>query len=790
MEDPVRRAKRAIAIGMALLVASCGRPSPRGLVLVTIDTCRADRLGCYGGGVGTSVLDGLAARGTLFEDVSAPAPLTSPSHGSLLTGLYPDRLGVHDNGGARLPSDAHTLAEFLQESGFRTAAFVSAFPLERRFGTDQGFDVYDDSLSSSSAGAATARGAAADDMARRFFYDERAASDVVDAALPWLHEAGRGDRPFFAWVHFFDPHADYRPPSRFAAQYGPRSYEGEIAYVDEQIGRLLSAVRTKGVTIAVVADHGESLRDHQEMTHGLFVYQSTIRVPCILAGPDVPAGRRVATPASLVDVLPTLLELLGLDPPEEVDGESLVPLLRGKAELRGDAEAHGDAELRGNAEPSARAIYGECLASQLHYGWAALRFVRRGGWKLIDAPTPELYDLAADPHETRNLAAERPELRSELLAVLTDHASRGGKLAADAVALDEASREKLEGLGYLGAGRTRPAHEDVGEGGADPKERVEFFNHLQEIPALMMDGRYDDAGRLLGQLHSEEPDNPDVLRKLAVLAKSQEKWAEAKKWCREVLRHDPDDVEWRRNLASALVELGDREAARAEYREILARSPEDAEVWGLLGSLLSEDGQHDASLVALERAVELAPRDAEIQAAHARALSEAGRSADAATAYDRALALDPALPAAVNGKALLLAREGRAPEAVQLLKGALPALEHDVDTLNNLAWILVDRSIDAAEGLEVARRARALAPDDPVVLDTFGWAATRAGRAAEGVEPLERAWRATANSEVRAHLGVALAAAGREAEGREHARAAVAARPDLARVAEIAKLVR
>ena len=766
---------RIVAVGLTAVAGgalSCARTPPRGVLLITIDTCRADRLDCYGGPVATPALDALAKRGVRFVDVSAPVPLTAPSHASILTGLYPDRHGVHDNGATRLPVEARTLAEILADDGWNTAAFVSAFPLERRFGLDQGFAAYDDSLTGSAAHDDGLPDVASRDAASRLFYEERTAAPTADAALRWLQEAMRGDRPYFAWIHFFDPHAVYQAPARFAARWGAGSYEGEIAYVDEQIGRVLAAVRGSDPTVVVVADHGESLGEHGEASHGLFVYQPVIHVPWILAGPGVPSGREVAAPVSLVDVTPTLLDVLGYPPPPDADGESQRPRMEGRA---------------GAGPPP---VFGECLASQIHYGWAPLRFVRRGSWKLTDAPVPELFDLSADPKEANNLAEIRPGVVAELRTAITEHWARGGALQADEVTLDPASRERLERLGYVGGGAPVRTADPWAAGGRDPKEMADFFNRLQHVPTLFLEGKLDDAGTELDALRAMDPGNRDVVLKLALLARTREQWEDAGAWCREAIRLMPDDPEAHMNLAFALVRLSDTEGAREQYREVLARDPANADAWALLGSLFSRDGRHDDALLAFDRAVEIHPDDAALHVARADALEAAGRVEAALGAFDRALALDPALPSAVNGKALLLSRQGRPRDAVQVLRDAMPKLSGDLDTLNNLAWLLANESIDPAEAMEVAGRARALAPDDPVVLDTWSWAAVRAGHAADAVAPLEKAWHATDDPEVRAHLAAALAASGREEEGRQHAKAAVAMRESLSRIPEVARLLK
>ncbi|HET9887093.1 MAG TPA: sulfatase, partial [bacterium] len=354
---------RPCALAIALLgvsALSCGKSSgSRGLLLITIDTCRADRIGCYGAkNIETSALDDLARRGSIFLEAVAPAPLTLPSHATILTGLYPDRHSVRDNGEARLPQEAQTLAEVLREKGWTTAAFVSAFPLAREFACDQGFEAYNDVLSSNASGKT--EDAAGGGDALRLYYDERVAKDVTDASLDWLRSTMKKKTPFFLWVHYFDPHASYRPPEPFASRYGPQSYEGEIASVDAQIARLVEVLKPlhSEMTVAVVADHGESLGEHEEMTHGLFVYESTLQVPWILAGPRIPRGVRFEKPVSIAHVMPTVLDACGIAPPAGIDGVSLLPALEG----------------RGEPPPLA---FAESRFATLHFGWASLRAVRR-----------------------------------------------------------------------------------------------------------------------------------------------------------------------------------------------------------------------------------------------------------------------------------------------------------------------------------------------------------------------------------------------------------------------------
>lgn len=762
------------ALAIALLgtgALSCGGGSSasRGLLLITIDTCRADHIGCYGAEkVETPALDDLAKGGSIFLQAAAPAPLTLPSHCTVLTGLYPDRHSVRDNGEARLPQEALTLAEILREKGWATAAFVSAFPLAREFACDQGFETYNDVLTSNASGKS--EDPAHTDEALRLFYDERVAKDVTDASIEWLRPTIEKQKPFFLWIHYFDPHASYRPPEPFASRYGAQSYEGEIASVDAQIARILETLQPlrKDLTIVIVADHGESLGEHEEMTHGLFVYESTLRVPWILAGPRVPRGIRFEKAVSIAHLMPTVLDACAVAPPSGIDGVSLLPALEG----------------RGDAPPLA---FAESRFSMLHFGWASLRAVRRGDWKYIEAPRPELFDLAHDPHEQRNVAEANPDLVAELRQELLRHESRATALTSTPIREDEGTREKLSALGYVGgaSGSLADSADAWNMDGRDPKDMVGLFNRLQEVSTLLLDRRNQDAEHVLREILEDDPDNLEAMGEFALLRKSEGNWQDAKRWCEEILRRRPESSSTRMNLASALLKLNDRRGALAQYDEIVRRDPRHADAWALRGSLLSEQKRHDEAIRSIARAVELEPHDAKLVASLGRAREDSGDSTKALSEYERALQLDPAERNAIVQKGLLLSHLGRADEAAATFRAGLERLPEDPEILNNLAWLLVDRSMDPAQAFDLAGRAVRQSPDDPAFLDTLGWAAVRSGKPREGIEPLRKALAATNDATVRAHLGVALSQAGETREGVELVKRAVRDQPSLAEIPEI-----
>ncbi len=430
------RTIQLLVVLLSLAPAACGRVEvrpddlPSNLLLVTIDTLRADALGSYGAGHPTPVLDGLARDGTRFTRVYSPAPLTMPAHSTIMTGLLPPEHGVRNNGAFVLPAAVETLAERLSADGYTSAAFVSAAVLEARFGIAQGFGVYDEPGGDN-------RGA---------LYAERPASVTTGRALAWLEAQRDEEAPFFLWVHYFDPHAPYEPPAPWAESFRDEPYLGEVAATDAAVGRLLDHLRARELSartlVAVTADHGESLGEHGEKSHALTLYDATQHVPLILAGPGVPKGEVSERLGSLADVAPTLLGRLGTG--------SL-------------ASARGVDLLAAGEEP--HAVYAETLATQLDFGWAPLYAARSRTHLYVDAPRPELY---ADAAQQRNLLEDPEPDHTQLASTLADFvvATRGGGRPAKQGDLDPETRERLRSLGYVIPERAPQAT------GVDPKDGV------------------------------------------------------------------------------------------------------------------------------------------------------------------------------------------------------------------------------------------------------------------------------------------------------------------------------
>jgi arylsulfatase A-like enzyme/Flp pilus assembly protein TadD len=524
---------------------------PPGLLVVTIDTLRADRVGSYGHpGARTPRFDALAARGLRFARAATVTPLTLPAHSSLFTGTFPARHGVRDNGGYYLGEDQATLAEVLQGQGFRTGGFVSSFVLDSRWGIHQGFDRYFDDFDLSRF-----------ENAGGMDVIQRPGQETVDAALRWLEEDG--SRPFFLWVHLYDPHTPYAAPPQWAQAF-PRTlhgaYDAEIAFADAQLGRLLQALEADGrlarTVVTVLADHGEMLGEHGEATHGFFVYDAAVRIPMVLAGPGVPT-RVIEDQVRIVDVMPTVLELLRVPAPAAVQGTSLLPLARG--------------------ERLNLLAVSESWFPRFHYGWSELVAIQDQRFKLIRAPRPEFYDLQRDSAELTDLGAARPPQAEAMSRALDEMLARlGTAKAAAPQALDADTAERLEALGYVGGAVSARHLEDRPRG--DPKDKIHLYNLLKQASTASAEGKYevaiDTARRALGQ--------------------------------------DPEILEGHMLLGNFLSKGGRREEAIAAYRRALALDAEHQQTIFQLAAVYKEMGRLADARVGFERARQLDPRSGRV----------------------------------------------------------------------------------------------------------------------------------------------------------------------------------
>jgi arylsulfatase A-like enzyme/Flp pilus assembly protein TadD len=619
----------ALVLAVAFVSTTCRKEPPRPLnvLVITLDTFRADRIGS-----GTPALARLAGEGIRFGDADSPVPLTLPAHASLLSGLLPLHHGLRNNGIGAFPANRDTLATIFNRAGYRTGAFVGSFILDHRFGLDRGFDRYDDEI---------ARGG---NDSSGTFDAERRGGEVVDRALTWLRQSDA--RPFFAWVHLYDAHAPYSPPSPY-----PQTYDGEVAYVDAQVARLLAAVDRDRTIIVVVGDHGEALGAHGELTHGLLLYEPTLHVPMIVSVPALPP-RLVRTAVSTIDVAPTVASLAGLAFEKTVDGRDLA----------------GD--LRAGREPQPVAVYAETQYPAT-FGWSELASLRKSATKLIAAPSPELYDLNRDPGEMVNvLTTERRAYRD--LATTLDKLRATG-VASTPATVDAETRAKLASLGYVApSGSTSGTKRD-------PKTVMHLFRTFEEATAMINAGRARDAVAPLEQ----------------------------------IVRDDPSDHVFRETLARALRQGGDSRRAIALYREAVALAPNDPDAWYNLAAALQESGENGNAREAAFALVEAARRDPgrpEIHNIRGAALAEHGDLAAAENEFRATIAGDPRNGRAYNNLGNVLRAMRRDAEAADAYRKAIEMAPRYADPLNGFGALLVAGG-RAREAIPYFDSALQIAPD-------------------------------------------------------------------------------
>ena len=666
-------------------------PTPdRNVLIVTIDTLRADALSVYGGGAATPNLDRLASGGARFSFAHAHAVVTLPSHASILSGQYPYAHGIRDNTGYRFDASRATAATLLKPQGFATAAFIGGFPLDRRFGLSSGFDLYDDRLDAASA----------TDTGHR----ERKADAVIKSASDWIG-AQRGK--WFAWVHLYDPHTTYAAPPEWAARYPASPYLAEVAWTDHALGALFDLARQqpRNTLIIVTADHGEGLGDHGEATHGIFAYEATLRVPLIVAEARSGAGGSsraesasvvIDSPVRHVDLLPTILEATGIAVPADLPGASLLSVI---AAGRSEAE---------------RPSYFEAMTAAVARGWAPLRGVVSGRQKYIDLPIQEVYDLAVDPRETTNLAAGSPARAQVLVNLL-----KGFNIAPPSRAAAETPEtlERLRSLGYIGGG-TAAVRERYTEAD-DPKRLIELEQILQRATDAQRAGKLDEAVGMYKDVIARRPDTEDAYRKLALAYWQQGRTDEAIATLELALRNGVtqsevriklgqyltesgqpgraiallaatagDDPDALNALGNAFVIAGRQREAIATFTRLLKTDPSNALAHENMGVALMGLRDYGAAERSLRQAIDLDPQRAGAQTALGVVLAQTGRRDAAIEAWTHAIAVDPGELNALFNITVNLVEAGRRNEAraygERFIAAAPPSMQADVAAIRKL----------------------------------------------------------------------------------------------------------
>ena len=665
-----------VAIG--ILAAGCRRArAPRNVLLVTIDTVRADHLGAYGyRGAETPNLDRLAREGIRFDEAMSAVPLTLPSHATILSGLLPPHHGLRNNGAGKFPADRATLATRLAAAGYRTGAFVGAFVLDHRFGLARGFETYDDEIPR-------------DPTAPSALEAERPGRQVVDRALAWL---AKGDaRPFFAWVHLYDAHAPYDPPEPFRSRHPGAPYDGEIASVDAQVGRLLdwlaASGKSKDTVVAIAADHGEALGEHGELTHGFFLYQPTLHVPLVLRSPDLRGRRVVRAPISLTDLAPTLAGMLHT-PLGPTDGRDL------------------SGSLASGSDPPAADLYAETQYPTV-FGWSGLTALRRKNLKFIEAPRAELFDLGRDPEEGRNLLGAGGA-RADLAARIAEF--QRGERAPESAGPDRAEdAARLASLGYISPSAPPPP---AARGLRDPKDMVGAFRKFEDAHWDLVAGRLIPAREKLAAVVREDPGNPVFLDTLAHAYRRLGDYPAAIAWYRKAVAAQPSASDTRYDLAVTLQEAGRLPEALHEIEQALQRDSSRPEAFDVLGIARLSEGKPEEALAQFDRAAALDPASPRTQNNRGNVLRELKRLDEAEAAYRRAIALAPSYADPWNGLGALEVEQGRPKEAVVCFARAIALAPENHEARLNLG-IALETAGDLASAVSAYRDFLRASKDDP-----------------------------------------------------------------------------
>ena len=610
------------------------------VLLITTDTTRADHLPAYGyKGIRTPNIDSLAKNGILFRQCATTSPLTLPAHCSILTGTYPTYHGVRINGNTALSAENLTLAEAFSAQGYETGAFVGAFVLDGRWGLNQGFHHYDDQF----------------DLKKFKKLDlglvQRPGNEVVDAALSWLE--GQKDKSFFAWIHLYDPHTPYAPPEPFRSEYGSSSvaqlYDGEIAFMDSQIGRCLEWLDKRGLRkktiIAMMGDHGEGLGDHGEMTHGYFIYDYAVHVPFILSTPvNETKGLQVASQVRTIDLYPTLLEASGISIPKQVQGTSLWSLID-----------HGGGDFF---------AYSESMAPSIQYGWSPLLSLRTPQFKYIDAPRPEFYDLKNDPEEQTDLHEKETKTASEyekrLKTVVTETSE--GAPSVNAANLDSETMERLAALGYIGSAVTTKSNKN-GHELVDPKDRLAVHEAIQKAGELSNNDRHAEAAEVLEKILGDDPENPQAKLLLAGSYVELKRPDEASALLRSLLEEDPSNARALVSLANILQDEGKSDEVIQLCKKAIEVDERNIQALALMGQAYMDLHEFPEALPHLQKAVEIQPKLTQNQLNYVACLIGLKRYDQAEKTLNTILHDHPKFPLAHYHLGLLYEEQGKFDEA-------------------------------------------------------------------------------------------------------------------------------
>lgn len=619
------------------------------MILITVDTLRADRLGCYGyRRIKTPHMDALAREGVLFEKAFTPVPTTLPAHGSLFMGNYPTTTGLKSNGTFALEESAITLAELLKGKGYTTAAFISSYVLDSRFGLDQGFDVYDDDLVTGVKD-------------QSLMHKERRAETVTHAALQWLSKEKKD--PFFLWIHYYDPHTAYDPPQPYKDVYTHCLYDGEIAYTDSWIGVLIKKLKEMKLydhtLLVLTGDHGEALGDHGEDTHGIFLYDATLHVPLIFRHPGLlPQNKRIGSLVRLIDIAPTLLDFSGQKIPNIMQGVSLRPLISGRMK---------EVQL---------VLFCETDYPRYTYGWSPLEGIRSEQWKYIKAPESELYNILKDPHEGKNLIPEEKkqaeQIQKEFSLIRKQISPKKATASSRTIDLDQTSREKLRSLGYVFSTSSPKDRSSY----PDPKSKIGVLKHFNQGAEYL----------------------------------SQKKYPEAIKEFEKAIQKDPKNIDAYNCLGAVYQIMGEIDKALESYQKTISLGPDHLGALLQLGTLYLQAGKAEEGKATLEKALRVNPESPEPYL-HLGIYSIGKEDWTIAKAhFQKVLELDPKNLTAQNHLASVYHKLGESDKALAICQAVLSSHPKDPSALYNFGCISMDQR-KYSEALEAFQKLIDTYPD-------------------------------------------------------------------------------
>jgi len=630
-------AARFLLILAAMMVPGhvAAAPAPN-IILITLDTTRADRMGFLGSPLGlTANLDALAKQSVIFAQAYSHVPLTTASHATILTGTYPQFSGVNDFGKPLSPELPY-LPDILHKRGYRTAAFVGSLVLDPIGGTapgfDRGFDTYDAGFRSRRSGE------------DRFHTLERRAGDVVARSIAWLKKGPR--EPFFLWIHLYDAHDPYDPPAPYAARYAKAPYDGEVSYVDASVGKLLAALRAKGfydgALIAVMADHGEAFGEHGERSHGIFLYDETIHVPLLFKLPAQPGSKRIDARVGLVDVTPTILHVVGIPIPRTVQGESLLGMMK-QASLYPQRKASKGISRAQTSPIPDRPLYAETDYPRRAFGWSSLRSLRVGKYLFVKAPERELYDQVADPEASRNLATASPAVSDTLAAQVDDFRRKTSSAGSGSSApgLDPQQAAQLSALGYIASDTGAAGGKTNEQQGVDPKVKIEIANQLHDALLDVEEARYAEAIPKLEQVLAGQPQMGIAQMHLGTCFTRLRNYKAALPPLLKAVELQPDSGMAHYELGLALFETGDWPNAAPQFEAAIARAPRWADAQFSLAAVYARIDRVPEAMTHLGTALELNPDHYRANLLRGRILALQGDPAGALPNLEKAVRLEP-----------------------------------------------------------------------------------------------------------------------------------------------------